>query len=181
MFYCLSHAGLPNGCVPESTQELLSSQVWCVLGTMGQLDGRLIKPYTRQPWSFAGLINESKSDDERKALFRELKSENTCCCDRFFGIPVLDALETESAIFHPHNLHQKLVLAFRTKVSNMELECNFSRAARMRQSHKGNSHNIPSMVAKHLTAEARLAQARLQSNRHVLDESVCHREEAGPE
>lgn len=126
---------------------------------MGQLDARLIKPYQKQPWNISQLTDaDYYSNEERMAMLQSLKLQPPCCVERYFARPFLDSIDDPSDILPPNQRYQELCLAFRQKVSNMELENNFARAAKMNQS---NPHSISSMCAKHITSELKLAQRRL--------------------
>lgn len=144
-------------------EDLLHIQFWCVMSIIGQTDDRLVKPYCRQPWNLAQIVDERTPADERVRFCQTLMRKNTCCLERFFAKPVVDQLKANDAecIFSPHEIHHKLCMAFRVKVSNMELETNFARSRQMALACRGKTCSIPSMVAKHVTAEAKLAQRRL--------------------
>ena len=152
---CWQPAGL---CADSIPKDPLRQQFWCIVATMGQLDVRLIKPYQRQPWNIAQLTDETIPLERRLTLFDDLKNKKPCCIERFFSKPFLNDVEEFADILPPNHLYNQLCLAFRTKVSNMEIENNFARALKM---NTPNPHNITSMVGKHLTAEMKLGQRRM--------------------
>lgn len=155
--HCHIHirTGLPDGSIP---QDPLRQQFWCIIATMGQLDARLIRPYRRQPWNIAQLCDTSIPLPDRISFLQKLKGLKPCCLERFFSRPFVNDVEEISDILPPSNLFDQLCIAFRCKVSNMEIENNFARALKM---NKTNPHNITSLVSKHITAELKLGQRRM--------------------
>ena len=166
---CLLFAGLPGQNVP---QNLLHLQLWCVLATLGQLHDRMIDPYRKQPWSMAALVDSSVGTDQRIRLAQSFMSKRPCCVAPYFAKPLLEELQEPAHVCPPHPMYGKLCTAFRTKVSNMELECNFARAVKTRQAGQGHAHNQASTVAKHINAECKLSQRRLQACHQQKDHSA---------
>ena len=158
MFF--SPLGLP-GIPPE---HLRLQRFWYTVVTVGQMHHRLLKPYQQLPLQMAQLIDESYPVEYRTNLATEMIALKQCCVDPLFARPVLDCamLEGGARSMVVGTLRNDLEAALRVKASNMEIELNFARSANCRTSMHGKKHGIPSVVAKHVTAEIKLAQHRKQ-------------------
>ena len=60
-------------------------------------------------------------------------------------------------------LHDSLVLTFKAKNVNIEIENNLARAANQRMVMRGKYHTAASMVSKHCSSEIKLGHMRLQA------------------
>lgn len=109
----------------------------------------------------ATLVDPDVAAESRMELVRTYMKKKPCCIEPYFSKPFLQEVQDPADILPPSRTFGKLCIAFRNKVSNMELECNFARAVKMRQAGQGHAHNQASMVAKHISAEAKLSQRRL--------------------
>ena len=136
---------------------------------MGQLFHRLVRPYRRTPSIMAQLVDSSLSDDHKKKVAMFLCRLKPCCLEKLFAQPVVQAARDESAdhadlsvvkALTQGNVNVDLQLAFRAKVSNVEIELNFARATHTRSTTHGKSCLISSMLSKHVTSELKLAQRR---------------------
>ena len=158
--------GLP-GTIPSDYR---MERFWYTVVTLGQLQHRLLKPYQRLPLSMAALVDTSHSRQHRINLAAQMMQLRPCCVDIWFSAPVLECIRDaggpESVV--DSNLSEELSLSFRGKVSNMEIELNFARAACSRHATHGKSHGILAMVAKHVSAECKVGQyRRLKNSTHA--------------
>ena len=131
--------------------------------TIGQLQHRLLKPYQRLPLSMAQLTDPSIPYHRKIDLATEMQAMDMCCVDSFFAAPVLQCMQEQGG--QPRSLidgalASDLALSMRGKVSNIEIELNFARAACSRHATHGKCHGISSMVAKHVSAEIKVGQGR---------------------
>ena len=129
---------------------------------IGQLHNRLLRPYLQMPLSMAALVDPTRADSERESLAKSYLEKNSCCVEKHFAFPCLEAMRKaggESAVVKG-SFAEDLAMAFRVKSTNIECELNFSRAASMRGAMRGRCHNVTSLVAKHIGAEVKLAQKR---------------------
>lgn len=110
----------------------------------------------------AALVDTNRSCEQRTAFAQQICDLRPCCLERFFAEPVVACIKMEggSSSILAEPLVTQLQMAFRSKVSNVEIELNFARAACSRAAMRGRSHNIPSLVSKHCTAEIKLGQKR---------------------
>ena len=136
--------------------------MWFTLIAIGQLYHRLVRPYQRLPLQLASLLDDSKPIDDRKQLVDEMMRLSPCCVDALFGLPVLKCFQQEggAAALDGGAIVGDLETALRVKVSNLEIELNFARASTSRNAMQRKTHKVASMVAKHVTAEIKLAQRR---------------------
>ena len=114
----------------------------------------------------AQLIDSSVSIDRRLGLATQMSQLPNCCIEAMFAQPVLDTMRDNGGVrslFHG-DLATHLELAFRGPTSNVEIELNFARAATSRRSMHGRSHNIGSLVAKHISSEMKLGHRRSLSS-----------------
>ena len=112
----------------------------------------------------AQLADSSLSEEKRLEVANDMCRLDKCCVDPLFGWPVLQAIQQEGGVTHDTIISGPLAsdiqASMRGKTSNIEIELNFARAACCRQSMHGRAHNIPSMVAKHVSAEIKLGHSR---------------------
>jgi len=119
----------------------------------------------------AQLVDSSVPIDSRKHLATQMSELRDCCVEALFAQPVLDTIRRNGGVqslFHGE-LYSHIELAFRGATSNVEIELNFARAATSRRAMQGRSHNIGSLVAKHISSEIKLGHRRSlsRSSSHV--------------
>ena len=143
---------------------------WYTVITMGQMLRRLVWPYMRLLLKLSQLIDTDIPAERRLHLLRNFLGMEKCCVDQLCAWPFLDDVRQhggyESLFNEPVKTNLEMVM--RSKVSNIEVELNFSRAASSRQAMRGRAHNIASMTAKHISAELKLSQRRLLLKKRPL-------------
>lgn len=153
---------------------------WYSVIVMGQLCHRLVNPYRRLPLQMAQLVDSSVSIDRRERLATQMSELPGCCVEALFAQPVLDTIRRNGGVqslFHgDKELYSHIELSFRGATSNVEIELNFARAATSRRSMQGRSHNIGSLVAKHISSEIKLGHRRSlpSSSSHVQNLNPGH-------
>jgi len=159
----MSHANLyPVGLPGIPPANFRYQRLWYTVVTIGQLLHRLVRPYQRLPLQTARLVDDNQSIDSRVQLADQMLALPECCVDRLFAQPFLQSLREEggSIALDGGTILSDLECSLRVKVSNLEIELNFSRAATTRHAMHGKSHKVASMVSKHITAEVKLGQRR---------------------
>ena len=119
------------------------------------------------PLKLSQLIDTDISAERRLHMLRNFLGMEKCCVDPLCAWPLLDDVRQnggEESLFN-EPVKTNLEMIMRSKVSNIEVELNFSRAVSSRQAMRGRAHNIASMTAKHISAEAKLSQRRLLLNK----------------
>ena len=136
---------------------------WYTIVTIGQIQHRLLKPYQRLPLNLAQLTDPSIPRHRKIDLATEMLALNKCCIDSFFAAPIFQCVQEQGGqplSLIDGELASDLALSMRGKVSNIEIELNFARAACSRHITHGKSHGISAMVAKHVSAEIKVGQGR---------------------
>ena len=118
-------------------------------------------------------MDSTRSLADRMSFAESCLNMSSCCIDPFFGRPVIAAMRTEGgvrSILPGTQLHDAILMSFRSKCSNLELELNFSRAASMRTAMRGRKHGLCAMTAKHIVAEVKVGHCRfLESKEEDAD------------
>lgn len=156
--WCLV-TGLP-GAPPT---DFRMQRFWYTTVTIGQMLRRLVWPYMKLPLKLSQLIDTDISAERRLHMLRNFLGMEKCCVDQLCAWPLLDDVRQnggEESLFN-EPVKTNLEMIMRSKVSNIEVELNFSRAASSRQAMRGKAHSIASMTAKHISAEVKLSQRRL--------------------
>lgn len=115
------------------------------------------------------LVDPSLQEEYKTNLAVFMCSLKSCCIEKLFSQPVIQAAWDESGNTDTASAAQALIhgsvgsdlqLALRSKTSNIEIELNFARASSSRSTAHGKACHISSMVSKHITSELKLAQRR---------------------
>lgn len=138
---CPALNGLPGSGFDD--RQLASHQVesgalnklfFSIAATASEFAYRLWLPYKQFPWCLAQLSDPRCSTQQKELIERKLYHTNVCCLDESFSVR-LRSIPRESVA------EVCEVMTFQ-KIQNMEIEDNFSRAARMRASTAGNLNHI---------------------------------------
>eukprot|EP00435_Cladocopium_sp_Y103_P012423 s1823_g3.t1 len=159
----------------EAPASFRKSQLWVLLSVIGQLHSRLMRPYQRQPLQLAQLVDQTRPLADRMKFAESCLNLKPCCIEHYFGRPVIAAMRAEGgplAVLPTAKFHQDLLLSFRSKCSNLELELNFSRAASMRTAMRGRKHGLCALTSKHIVAEVKVGHCRyLESQKDRGDDA----------
>lgn len=112
--------------------------------------------YQTYPWRLLQILHSSTTHEKRLELIGEFKTAKACDIDMGFTATLRNWVGDQPAgtLCNPSsNFMQALILLALSKASNIEVECNFSRAAAARNYTRGSSHSCATMSSKHLLAE----------------------------
>jgi hypothetical protein len=137
-------------------------KLWCLLTTTGQLLNRLVQPYQQYPLRLARLVDENLPYELRLDEANQFLRTPECCLDEHYSLPLQRKISSPHELLDPGLIHNALVLTFRSKNINIEVETNFARAANQRSSTRGRSQHTSSAAAKHVVSEIALQHKRAQ-------------------
>lgn len=112
--------------------------------------------YQLFPWRLLQILHSSTTQEKRIEIIQEFKSAKACCVDMGFTATLRNWIDDQPAetLCDPSNpFVQTLILLALSKATNIEVECNFSRAAAARQYTRGSAHWCSTMSSKHVLSE----------------------------
>ena len=141
----------------------------------GSLWRRQILLYMRMPWRLLAILDPAISSEDAKLLVEEFLALLECDCDA--GVTLVwwtqykDCSKVE-LLAEGSQFRGALMLLALNKICDIEIECNFSRAASSRSYTRGKSHSATTMCTKHILAELHHMHQLTEQRKHDIS-SKC--------
>ena len=114
---------------------------YCLVEVAAEFAYRFQFAYAQYPWILARLTDPRIEADEKTSLAKGFLQSKECCLDRGFSLRLQGAMSDYTDVLPGGKLFPIVATMTFHKIMNIEVEDNFSRAARQRATTQGASDN----------------------------------------
>lgn len=158
VLYCCINLGFARHRRPPAN--LAELAFWLLVNAIGQLWKRFARPYSLPPLCLGRLCDSQEDFSEKQALATQFFNLPRCCQCESFTKPLLRLASSPSDLLPGGKLFGTIEATARTKITNIEVECNFARANSAKAATRGRQDHSSQLCAKHLLAEIKACHAK---------------------